>query len=482
MASEPKVSVQERSAELALVEVSVLRALCRTINAESSDLKYKILDGLSKDDFSSRLTKAVFTAATEMYRQGDFVVAPEIEDALRREGVELPKDFSVDALFQGSVPDAKHVDEWLGELKKRAPRNASTTLPTASIEELARTMPPVAVDAPPSLTPVKGGDSYPPSPAALDSQSHAPNITQAWPVTETRRRVSEVAASKSTAGRGAHTSKRKTKRAPRKAGPALPRSEAEEWLAYLEAISQEPPTLTKTGFRELDDKLGGLRAGVHLVSGEDRDTVLDFLKQLADQVAQQCGLPCLYISFDRTKTTLRLRTLSRLTGLPSKELEHGRFWRTADERTNTERLARKAVDWLKRVFIVDSPTGMDVAGVRKLVEELLRTTESRSGALVVIDRLEGFGAEANSTLKELHHLAGAFPAAIVAAISEPDSLEKLLVQSKFRLDGRTLTVERQHLPETPLTLPLEYDSEIHRFQLGTSPQTKPFVDGASPGA
>ncbi len=90
MAAEPKSSVQERSAELAPVEVSVLRALCRTINAESSELKYKILDGLSKDDFSSRLTRAVFTAVTEMYRQGDFVIAPEIEDALRREGVELP--------------------------------------------------------------------------------------------------------------------------------------------------------------------------------------------------------------------------------------------------------------------------------------------------------------------------------------------------------------------------------------------------------
>ena len=87
MASEEKASVQERSAELAPAEFSVLRALCRTINAENSELKYKILDGVSKDGFTSRITKAIFTAVTEMFREGDFVVASELGDVLRREGV-----------------------------------------------------------------------------------------------------------------------------------------------------------------------------------------------------------------------------------------------------------------------------------------------------------------------------------------------------------------------------------------------------------
>ena len=90
MASERVASVEERSAELAPGVVSVLRALCRTINAESSELKYNILDGVSRDDFRSPITKAIFTAVTQMYRGGDFVVAPELEDVLRREGVVLP--------------------------------------------------------------------------------------------------------------------------------------------------------------------------------------------------------------------------------------------------------------------------------------------------------------------------------------------------------------------------------------------------------
>lgn len=55
-------------------------------------------------------------------------------------------------------------------------------------------------------------------------------------------------------------------------------------------------------------------------------------------------------------------------------------------------------------------------------------------------------------MDELDQLTGVFPVAIVAAISVRDSLVKLLVQSKICSDGRTLSVELQHLPEAPLRL------------------------------
>ena len=213
-----------------------------------------------------------------MYREGDFVVAPELADALRRQGVELPADFSVDELFQGSVPDAKDVEDWLGELRKRASDASPMTCTAGSVEDLARTMPPVAVKALACSKRIKSEESHASSSVAVDSRSHDLNITQAWPVTEARKRVSKVAGSKSPAEHGAPTLKRKTKRASSTARPALPPSEAQEWVAYLEAVRQAPATLTKTGFRGLDDKLGGLRAGVHAVTGEDRDSVLDFLK------------------------------------------------------------------------------------------------------------------------------------------------------------------------------------------------------------
>ena len=53
--------------------------------------------------------------------------------------------------------------------------------------------------------------------------------------------------------------------------------------------------------------------------------MLDFLKQLVDQIAIRCRVPCLYLSFERSKAELRLQTLSRLSEAPATHIRDGRY-------------------------------------------------------------------------------------------------------------------------------------------------------------
>ena len=54
--------------ELSALEVSVLKALCLTINTAGSELKYKILDTLSDADFYFPVHRSVFRTLSELHR------------------------------------------------------------------------------------------------------------------------------------------------------------------------------------------------------------------------------------------------------------------------------------------------------------------------------------------------------------------------------------------------------------------------------
>ena len=465
MASEAEASVQERSAELAPAEVSVLRALCRTINAENSELKYKILDGVSKDDFTSRITKAIFTAVTEMYREGDFVVAPELGGVLRREGVELPENFSVDELFQGAVPDAKNVDEWLGELTKRPSHIGSTTSPAASPEDLARTMPPVAGDEPPSLKAVKGAKARSPSASAPDAPGRDPSVTQALPVSETQKIACPSTSSGDSRRRSAATPSSKTKRAASKATVILPPSESEEWPRFLQELAARPVRRISTGFTAWDREVGGLAPGLVLVVDHDQDRRCDFLKQLTDQVAERSQVPCLYVSFELPKAALRLRTLSRLARVRAVDLEKGDLKRRGTLWANMERSSREAAPWLKRIFVMEGTLDLHIDVLHELARELVDVTPE-SGALLVLDTLERLGNSPNSLVAEIKALSESFGMCLVVGTTDRSLLTEPCVDSRVRVTGDGIEV-RIETWETggdgPVTGRLDYTSETHRF-------------------
>ena len=70
--------------ELSELEVSVLKALCLTINTAGSELKYKILDTLSDGDFYFPVHSSVFRTLSELHRRGDYVISANLDEELQK--------------------------------------------------------------------------------------------------------------------------------------------------------------------------------------------------------------------------------------------------------------------------------------------------------------------------------------------------------------------------------------------------------------
>ncbi len=77
--------------------------------------------------------------------------------------------------------------------------------------------------------------------------------------------------------------------------------ESGEWLHYLADLTKKQGEHLKTGFDGFDGERGGLGPGLLLLGGKEQRRGLDFLKQLVDQIAIRCRVPCLYLSFERSK-------------------------------------------------------------------------------------------------------------------------------------------------------------------------------------
>src|SRR3972149_10829254 len=100
-----------------LLEISVLRTLCLTVNSDGSELKYRILDHLVEDDFYFPVTRTVFAAISELHQNGDQVVAQSLQDILNQRAVDVPDDFYVEDLFQGELASMATLSGWIDILK-----------------------------------------------------------------------------------------------------------------------------------------------------------------------------------------------------------------------------------------------------------------------------------------------------------------------------------------------------------------------------
>ena len=106
--------------DLMWLETRVLKTLCLTINTAGSELKYKILDSLSHQDFFFPITRAVFQTLSEMHRAGDYVISASIAEELEKAHVEVPVDFPLDYLFRGELPPLAELDTWVVKMKERS--------------------------------------------------------------------------------------------------------------------------------------------------------------------------------------------------------------------------------------------------------------------------------------------------------------------------------------------------------------------------
>jgi replicative DNA helicase len=395
-----------------LLEISVLRTLCLTVNSDGSELKYRILDDLVQEDFYFPVTRTVFAAISELHQNGDQVVAQNLQDILNERSVDVPDDFYVEDLFQGELASMATLSAWIEILKsaeKPEPPREAVLVPVAA----------------------------PPPPPVEDSED-------VWPT-----RLPEAPPPSEPVGNDMLT------------------PESGQWLGFLADLTRKQAERLKTGFTAFDAECGGLLPGLVLLAGSDRDQLIDFLKQLVDQIAIDSRGPCLYLSFERSKPALRLQTLSRLSGAPSAEIEKGAFGRDSAKWQDIVRAGEHAVEWLQRIYVVEARPGLTVTRIRELRQGLL---DSGAGAprLVAVDNLDKLANESDllHSVAELKELAETFGIVVVGAATELAIVHERSadVAATFQQEnGKAVVSISTGRAAKPTLLRLEHRRETHRF-------------------
>lgn len=438
--------------ELPSVELAVVRALCLTVNVAGSVVKDRILDTLTKDHFSLPINRALYAALRELHQRGEYVVLSNLVDELHTLGVEPPGGLSLEELFHGEPPKPAEVKEWVDRMmgrtvkaKSSAPRGIPEQPPTLAVSSVGPSIPSAArVEE----TPASGrGDS----------------LTRVRLAPEVRMAAAEPEKAKPRVGRGEAVEGKR-----RPPASAVLSSEAEEWTSYLQEVVAKQGKILETGFAGLDDTAGGLPPGLMLMVDQDSNRLGGFLKQLTDQIAARSKAPCLYLSFGLPKSVFRIRTLSRLSGVPSKDIEKGRIKKGSPEWESVEQNGRAAAEWLKWVFIVHADPEMDFAQIRDIGRQLL-DSKGATTCLMVVDSLEKMGKRAetpHSLVAGLKEVSESLDVLVIAATTNKALLSEPGVDFLATLGEARGAVQFEVIraeDSRPTIVRFEYRPDIHRF-------------------
>lgn len=441
MAANPEPSQAMSVDELRGLETSVLKTLCLTINTAGSELKYKILDSLSDDDFYFPVLRAVFHTLSEMHLRGDYVISANLEEELSGNAVELPRDFSIDTFFDGTLPSLSELTNWVVRLKERSrtgmiptvkPVSAPAPAPEAhatavrsvdevrqKIEEERRRSSPALKEPPsspavatPPPSPAAARSSRPLGPPKPKSQPRAPSSPSVEPQPKSRPSASAPSFSPAVTP------------PPKRAPKAVLSSEGDDWARYLDELASKQGKTFETGFAALDEGLGGLGPGLMVLVDENEERLFSFLKQTTDQVAARGGMRCLYLASRLSKAELRVRTLARLASVPAADLGKGRLKKDSEEWRRVESVGRKSAEWLRRVFVYEVAEELDLGLARELVKKLLEAGEEATCFVVIdaLDRVARRGGSAAVVLSQLKALAESLDVLVVAATGDPTVL------------------------------------------------------------
>jgi hypothetical protein len=464
--------------ELKSLETSVLKTLCLTINTAGSELKYKILDSLSDDDFYFPVLRALFRTLADMHLRGDYVISSNLEEELQKSGGEMPAGFAIEQLFDGSLPSLTELNGWVSRLKDRsrsglvptvappvreapkpAPPKADATVvkPVAEMkrkiaEELRKSNPEAA---PVPLVPREA----PPTPAPRAAQEKSSPVVAAPP--KPKPPPTPPPREKSSPAVSPPPSKPKVK--------AVLSSEGDDWSSYLDDLASKQGKTYDTGFERLDQEFNGLAPGLMLLVDEDRERVVNFLKQVTDQMAASGAIRCLFLASERPKATLRLRTLARLAAVPVADIEKGRLKKDSPEWQRVDRAGRAAAEWLRRVFVYEFQDELEIAVVRELTKKLLESPDKESCLVVVdsLERVERKGGTLQTAAAELKSLSDSLNVLILAATTDPTLLASKDADyaSVFRLasPGQVELEVLRAGRESSTVARFRYDAELCRF-------------------
>jgi replicative DNA helicase len=182
------------------------------------------------------------------------------------------------------------------------------------------------------------------------------------------------------------------------------RSEGQQLESILEELQREQRikeiTGWETGFPDLSRALDGLLPGVYCLIGPPACGKTSFAKQLLDQVAKHNGVPVVFFSFAENIRELRIKTLSRLSGMESREIRRGSayllHWYGVPKRHYTDaeglppswdklkKTAEKAQSWLDLIYLIQCDREAELQQIEQRICEV-KNIRGTDRAMVVID-------------------------------------------------------------------------------------------------
>ena len=390
MATNAKAFAEVGLGKLLELETSILQTLCLTVNTAGSEPKYKILDVLTSHDFYFPVNGAIFEALEDMHRKGDYIVHSNLDEELKQRSVDYPEGFYLEDLFNGDLPPMPELEQQVAKIKERSSLGLPPRPDDAEVEPEAETNPrftaaekrpakPRSVTAKPPQDPKSD-----PSLTQVNISAKSARSTPGPEVKSAKRNAPALAKSDPAFG------KPKSKPPLAKSSPLVLASEGTELGSYLEELGSKQGKTLESGFASLDEATEGLGPGVVLVVDDEPERLSGFLKQLTDQIAEGARVPCLYLSFRLSKDALRVRTLSRLSGVSSRDIEKGRLKKDSQEWKKIEKCGKQVSSWMKRVFVVEAGKETNIGLIRKMCRQLL---DSSGGAIcaLFVDGIEYLG-------------------------------------------------------------------------------------------
>jgi replicative DNA helicase len=181
------------------------------------------------------------------------------------------------------------------------------------------------------------------------------------------------------------------------------RSEGEELQGLLDELQREHGIKEisgwDTGFANLNRALDGILPGLYLLIGPPGCGKTSFAKQLFDQLVRQTSVPGIFFSFAEQKKELRIKTLSRLSGVENREIRRGSAYllhwygmpkHTADTAElppgweKIKRVAEEARRWLDLTYLIECGREMNIQQLEQEIQEVSRI-KSSDHMMVVID-------------------------------------------------------------------------------------------------
>lgn len=181
-----------------------------------------------------------------------------------------------------------------------------------------------------------------------------------------------------------------------------------------------------TGFMHLNRVINGLNPGLYILAAVPSAGKTTFVKQIADTVVERHGdAACLFVSLEQSKEELRIKTISRLSGIENRDLQRGRLdirsdgWKQVVEAKNT------FASFAGRLQVLEGDRLTTVDRIRLAALQLRQKTQA-SRLIIIVDYLqivpadETFGdtrQKVNFVISELRRIGRDLDAPVLAISS-----------------------------------------------------------------